>query len=277
MKIARYWTRAQGDAAGIRVTARGWSDESFDAARRQAQEVARRVAQRIAQPTGAPRYPYGDRPLPEPVISEIRGGGGVAAAITRNAYGALVMNADHMMFVDIDRLDSGAAAGSKGLFSGLFGKATPTAGESVVDSVRKVAQRQGLAGRVYRTAAGYRALITNRRFTANAPETEAVLNEFGSDRLYMRLCRLQESFRARLTPKPWRMKVRQPPVEFPFETASDQARYREWEREYDAKAVGYATCAFVSTTWAGDVLREFEDLIRFHDETTKASSGLPLA
>lgn len=258
MKIARYWTRAQGEASGtrggrIRVTARGWSDDSVDAARMRAQETARRVAQRIAQPNDAPRYPYGDRPLPEPVLSEFREGGSLSAVITRNAYGAVVMNTDHMMFVDIDRLDS------------------------VPEAAWKVAQRQSLSARVYRTAAGYRLLITNRRFAAGGAETEALLNEFGSDRLYMRLCRLQESFRARLTPKPWRIGLRPPPVEFPFETPTDQARYSEWERKYESKAVGYATCAYATAVGAGGVLPEFDALIRLHDEKTKAASGLPLA
>ena len=129
MKIARYWTRAAGEAVDprggrIRVTARGWSDESIDAARICARETAGRVARRIVTQPNAPRYPYGDRPLPEPILSEFREGGSLSAAITRNAYGAQVMNATQMMFVDIDRQDAAAApqAALKGLFSGVFGK-----------------------------------------------------------------------------------------------------------------------------------------------------------
>jgi hypothetical protein len=55
---------------------------------------------------------------------------------------------------------------------------------------------------------------------------------------------MQESFRARLTPKPWRLDVGQPPVKFPFETPDAEGRYRDWERTYESKAAGYATCAF---------------------------------
>jgi hypothetical protein len=192
------------------------------------------------------------------------------------------MNAEQMMFVDIDRADASDApqGGIKNLFSGLFGKAAASpskAVDAVVEAVGKVAGRQGLSARVYRTAAGYRVLITNRRFTAKTAETEALLKEFGADPLYMRLCRLQESFRARLTPKPWRLGVRQPPVEFPFETLAEQGRFRDWERIYESKAVGYATCAYRTTFGTGGVLPEFNDLIRFHDEKTKAASGLPLA
>jgi len=288
MKIARYWTRAPGEAvnsqgARIRVTARGWSDDSLDSARMRARDTALRVAQRIAaQPGAGPRYPYGDRPLPEPILSEFRDEDGLSAVITRNSYGALVMNADWMMFVDIDPEEPAPAphADLKSLFSGLFGKpaASPVqVVDPVLDAIRKVAERHRLSARVYRTAAGYRVLITDRRFHAKTAEAEALLKEFAADTLYVRLCRLQECFRARLSPKPWRLGMRQPPVEFPFETSADQARYRDWEREYELQAAGHATCAYKASFGAGSVLPEFEALIRFHDEKTKATSGLPLA
>jgi hypothetical protein len=208
MKTARYWTRASGEAVNsqggrIRITARGWSDDSFDSARRRAGEVARRVAQRIAvQPGEGHRYPYGDRPLPEPILSEFSDSEGRSAVITRNSYGAMVMNTEQMMFVDIDRDDStvvpaSPVAGLKSLFSSLFGKPAESpvkVVDPVVEAIGNVAERRRLSGRVYRTAGGYRVLITNRRFPVKSPETEALLNEFRADPLYVRLCRLQESF-----------------------------------------------------------------------------------
>jgi hypothetical protein len=103
------------------------------------------------------------------------------------------------------------------------------------------------------------------------------LNEFRADPLYVRLCRMQESFRARLTPKPWRMGIRKPPVQFPFDTSAEQARFSEWEREYESESVKHATCAYQSAFGTGAALPEFEALIRLHDSKTKATSGLPLA
>jgi hypothetical protein len=285
MKIARYWTRAPGEADSrggrIRVTARGWSDDSLDAARRCAQDIAEQVARRIAvQPDGVPRYPYGDRPLPEPILSEFRDGDSLSAVITRNSYGARVMNADTMMFVDIDRPQPAPPANLKSLFSGLFGKpdGSPVkAADPVADAARAVAERQRLSARLYRTAAGYRVLITDRRFHAKTSEAESLLKEFAADPLYVRLCRFQESFRARLSPKPWRINMGQPPVDFPFETSAAQARFRDWEREYESQSAAWATCAYQASFGAGLVLPEFEALIRFHDEQTKATSSLPLA
>lgn len=265
------------------MTARGWSDESIGAARICAQEIARRVAQRLmARPGDAPRYPYGDRPLPEPILSEFRDGASLFGVITRNGYGSVVMNTDQMMFVDIDRQDTTSVprADLQSLFSGLFGKPAPSAAkpvDTVTEGIRKVLERWRLSARVYRTAGGYRVLIVNRRFTATSPEAEALMREFGADPLYVRLCRMQESFRARLTPKPWRLGFRQPPVEYPFETPVHQARFNEWEREYESKTAGHATCAYQNSFGTDQVLPEFDPLIRFHDETSKAASSLPLA
>ena len=149
--------------------------------------------------------------------------------------------------------------------------------DGVLGAIEKVVEQQRLSVRVYRTAAGHRVLITDRRFAAKTAETEALLKEFGSDPLYVRLCRLQESFRARLTPKPWRLGVRQPPVEFPFESPAEEDRFRDWERMYESKAGGYATCAYRTAFGMGSVLPEFDALIRFHDEKTRATSRLPLA
>ena len=295
MKLARYWSRGEGEATGpdgerVRVVARGWSDENIDSARARARDIARRVAERLlSHPGQRNQYQYGDRPLPEPVTREFRAGGDrPLAVVTRNAYGALVLNADQLMFVDIDREDPKPATASSvestlsGLFSSLFGKTVPsapppTAPPTVADDIRRIAERHRLSVRVYKTAAGYRGLITNAPFRAGTSEAEGLLREFGADNMYVHLCRVQECFRARLTPKPWRCNFHKPPVEFPFETPQVEAQFRRWEIDYNQKAAAYATCRYVATVGAGGVSPEFQELVHYHDQETKASSGLPLA
>jgi hypothetical protein len=260
MKLARYWTRGQGEAIDsdgqrVRVVARGWSDESMDAARERAREIAQRVAQRIiSHPGQLNRYQYGDRPLPEPVIREF----GPSAVVTRNSYGSLILNADNLMFVDIDQ-------------------EKPKPSQAVLDRIRSVAERHDFSARVYKTAGGYRVLIGNASLQGGTSETETLLNEFGSDPLYMRLCRIQESFRARLTPKPYRCGFYAPPFSFPFETPLDEADYRNWVAEYNSKAAGYSTCGYVATFGGVRIAPEFEELVFYHDQETKATSNLPLA
>jgi hypothetical protein len=289
MKFARYWTRAEaesGSAGGksFHARARGWSDDNLDAARARALDIARRVARRLASGASGSqeKYPYGQRPLPEPVIREFRGpGGDLSAIVTRNGYGSLVLNTDGLMFVDVDgRANHPASAGFGEMISSLFGKrsAAPSpAPNPVPDKMNHVAQRHGLSVRIYETAAGYRLLITNARFKPGSADAEALLRDFGSDPLYIRLCRLQESFRARLTPKPWRCHLRSLPVTFPFDTAAEQDRYRRWEAEYDSKAASYATCRYVTSLGQGTVVPEFSELIQYHDKVTKSASGVRLA
>ncbi|HYL74652.1 MAG TPA: hypothetical protein VEU96_10630 [Bryobacteraceae bacterium] len=305
MKLARFWARQPGEATDssgelVRVTSRGWSNESPEAAAALAREIARKVAERVlAGDPKAKQYGYGDRPLPEPVIQELRDESGAASAvITRNVYGALVMNAGDLMFVDIDREGSAPPAPGQDIvqdvaqelmsgLSSLFGQPKPAtppmpvqhpaAADPVVAEIQRVAQRNNLSLRIYKTAAGYRALIFNMRFDPASAQAESLLREFGSDALYMRLCKMQESFRARLTPKPWRMGMSQPPVSFPLEGPNDEARFYEWVAKYTAASAGYATCRFIGGFGAGSIADGFPALIAYHDQETKATSGLRLA
>jgi hypothetical protein len=292
MKLAKFWTRQAGEARGadgelIRVVARGWSNDSLAAATEVARENARRVAQRLASDPGeSKQYGYGDRPLPEPLVREFRDTTETPnAVITRNSYGSLVMNARDLMFVDIDRENiQHVGAIAQNLMSSVFSlfskpAATPVPapqpGDAVVDGIQKVAARNGLAVRVYKTAAGYRAMVVNAGFDAGSARSEEVLKEFGADPLYIRLCKLQQSFRARLTPKPWRCDLGTPPVTFPFETADAEQRFQQWLRQYTARIAGYATCRHLANF--GERHEAFEQLIEYHDQETKAGSSLPLA
>ena len=257
MKLARFWTKERGEAVGpggrVSAVARGWSNESIEDARRVARDLAQRVATRLASGEAARnQYLYGDRPLPEPIVREM----GDGAVVTRNAYGSLVLNVRDLMFVDIDRQEQPAA---------------------VVPLIQRVADANGLAARVYQTAAGYRALITSERIEAGSPRSDALLQQFCADPLYVRLCRMQESFRARLSAKPWRCGLGTPPVTFPFITADEESRFRQWEARYTPAAARYATCRYLTWIGPGRMDPSLEELAYYHDVETKASSNLQLA
>ncbi len=291
MKLARYWTKEAGETTGpdgrpIRVVSRGWSKESIEDARQRARETARRLANVLAsgEIERGKQYLYGERPLPEPILEEFRDHGhDPVAVVTRNSYGALVLNASDLMFVDIDREDAPVSAGIGNVISSvlsLFSKgapAQPKPAGGVLDDIQKVAERNNLSVRVYKTAAGYRALVTNAPFQAGSGQSEALLQQFAADPLYVRLCRMQESFRARLTPKPWRCRLGIPPAGFPFLTSQEESRFRSWEASYTVTAAQYATCRYLTTFGGGRVAREFEELVRYHDEKTNSGATLPLA
>ncbi len=98
-----------------------------------------------------------------------------------------------------------------------------------------------------------------------------------ADPAFIQLCHVQDSFRARLTPKPWRMGTKPPPGQFPREQASEQSDFAHWLEQYDRASAAKATCRFVEAIGPGTVDEAIAPIVRLHDDRTKATSGLPLA
>ena len=334
MLIPRYWSRAESTAttpAGKFVRFHVWRGSRASEAEAQAlaQEAVGRIADRVRSGAGFPeRYAYGDRPLREEVISEFAGGAAGAAvdapeaAITRNSYGALVLNAARAFFIDVDveGSDRPSSTGSsssssmpasdpmqaardlvdalplpggvKSILGGLFGSkpaprpaapppppaAPADAASAALDRLRRwVASHPEWRVRVYRTSAGLRYLVTHDTFSPTAPETQAAMTALGADPQYIKLCQVQKTFRARLTPKPWRIGVENPPVGFPYEGPAEEAQMRQWEARYDAASRTRATCRFMEEMGTGAEHPDVAALRALHDEHTRATSGLPLA
>lgn len=288
MLIPRYWARVTSEErtpAGRRVpfSCCQWSERSLAEAQARAREVAERIARRIRGGEALPqRYAYGTRPLREEVLRELRGGDGdLDAVLTRNAYGSVVLNAAATMFVDVDLAEPSVLQRLGTWFRGR-GASAPAA-ESAPQAAaletlkRFVGSRAGWGFRVYRTRAGLRYLVTHAPLDPASEESAAVLAALGCDPHYVKLCRSQKSFRARLTPKPWRCGMRMPPARWPFEGAAEEARARQWETKYDAACAKFATCALLSTVGNQWVHRDVEAIVRVHDELSRAESGLPLA
>ncbi len=131
--------------------------------------------------------------------------------------------------------------------------------------------------RVYRTAGGLRLAITHQRYDVERGFDSSAISGLAVDPLYLRLCSAQKSYRARLTPKPWRLGVSVPQCSWPFETSKQKDRFDVWEKEYVALSEKFAVCELVKTLGNSSVLPEFSPLIALHDRLTKAESGLPLA
>ena len=99
----------------------------------------------------------------------------------------------------------------------------------------------------------------------------------GTDPRFRNLCRVQESFRARLTPKPWRCGWRAPPTGFPREDGEEEDRFAHWLHGYEAACEPFATCRYLETLGDGGVAASFEPLLDVHDTTSRALEELPLA
>jgi hypothetical protein len=130
--------------------------------------------------------------------------------------------------------------------------------------------------RVYRTAAGFRLLVTSGTFDPISAETDELLSAFGSDSLYTRLCKAQECFRARLSAKFWRCGADRPPSRFPWADDGEEAKYRRWEQEYHEIANSYATCQFIQSFGNPRIHEAIEPILKTHDSLT-IRDGAPLA
>jgi hypothetical protein len=283
MRIAKYWAKSRRSVAGPdkNILLQNWqgSDVSVEDARNKAAARVEEIARKIARGEPLDRYGYCDRSLREEIKEAILAPiGNEVGLVTRNAYGALVLNAATAMFIDID-IPGLENRPKRGL---LGGKEASTL-DTHLPHVRMVetwAQKHPEFGiRIYATFAGLRCLITNEVFAPKSAEALQVLQELESDPLYVRLCKAQECFRARLTPKPWRCGLRQPAgaLRYPRENPQLEEAFQRWENQYAAAASKYAVCSFVKQIGSPKVHPDVEPILALHDRVTGIESKLPLA
>lgn len=136
--------------------------------------------------------------------------------------------------------------------------------------------------RIYQTPHGYRLVIPHRCFDANEEEVLAAFQILKADPIYIKMCQLQNCFRARLTAKPWRIEdvrlgnLPKPKWYWPVPTEMVQER-RAWIERYESKAKSYAACQLIKQLGPKVVATEVAETLRLHDERSRALSGLPLA
>jgi hypothetical protein len=281
MNFPKFW--ALGTVDGM--SAWRWSDVSNSDAQALADAAARAVATRRADGLlhDPGQHYYADCPLREPVLREFPGiDGAPAAVVTRNTHGCLVLNAARALFVDIDIPETPKKKSGGGFFASLFGrppKPEPTTpADSILEPLRRWQQANaGWSWRIYRTAAGYRLLATHDVFEPNSSIVEAVFEGLRADPLYRKLCRAQQCFRARLTPKPWRCGQRGAHHNWPWPNPNAERRFERWRVNYEQASARYATCRFLRTEGSTSIHHDLAPLVAFHDETSRAMVNAPLA
>lgn len=279
MHFPRFWIRTVVDG----ITAWGWSDSSEAEAQSQADARLQRIRAWVAEERDEPlgRYGYPDRPFREPVLREFRAADGqLAAAVSRNSYGCLVLNTANLMFVDVDDNEPPPSGGS--FLAKLFGGGKRADAAPVETRVRKAVEdwlksKPDWNWRLYRTRAGFRLVAAHALVSPEAPDTQTAFETFGADKLYRALCKTQACFRARLTPKPWRCEAGNPRHRWPFADAGAEAAFQEWDRGYLRKAGGFATCELLGHFGNPNLHPALRELVEFHDATTRATTKLPLA
>jgi len=134
--------------------------------------------------------------------------------------------------------------------------------------------------RIYRTPAGIRAIAMHRTFTADDPEVAECFASLGADRQYARMCKLQKCFRARVSPKPWRIGMTRHirPGRGAWPALPEVQPQREaWIEDYETRAKAYAACRFLESAGSMSTTARAGAVCRLHDELSRAESGLPIA
>lgn len=286
VRIPRFWAVADGSGTGPRGEtlfrrAWGWSMSSTADALDVAHARLRSALASIRSGTRVGGY-YPRVPLREPILDELIVDGEQALAVTRNRYGADILNTDRILIADVDLPDMYEPTGG-GLLRRLFRRQRPQPAPrpeppAVVKRLAKIAAwaraNPGLGVIVYRTASGLRVFVTGTDEPASSDRGSQILVELDADPIYRELCRAHGTFRARLTPKPWRLPgFRAPGQQWPY---PDEPRFLRWLERYEAAAQAYAVCRPLARH--GPELSTLdEQILRLHDERTRAWTGLPLA
>lgn len=293
MRVYKYWANGQQETKdGYHFSIWRGSNDSVEDAQRLADQAVDQLAksprQTLPQRGPSSDYTYQNRHVPEEWVSSFPdNSGGLLAAVTRNRYGALVLNTADCVIIDADIPPETPRPHSKrgGLLSWLWGAPPPQpafeAQESSAD--RRLAQIKNVAAsysqmsfRIYRTRAGFRVFLLDRRLPPNDPLAIQLLEAFEADQNYRNLCRVQQSYRARLTPKPFAMNLDYPPFHFPYNEHTEEAA-KHWLQRYETASESYRVCQWIADVGPGEVDPEVEFLINLHDESCRVQAKLPLA
>jgi len=268
MRIFKYWIEHSKDltiAEGIQQVSKvfGGSNISIEDAKKDA-EIKLEKAQKIINGEFRKDESY-EADIIEEIIHEIDKDN----IITRNRYGALVLNSRKLMFIDIDDYSK------RSFWDKIFNRKL-TQKELILKQISKTIKKgkyADLGFRVYETFKGFRVIVSGKDFSPRSKESKSIMKDFSADNLYRWLCIKQNCYRARLTPKPHRIKQNRIKVIFPNRTKTEQEIIENWIQSYESNSNNFATCKLVL-----EYGRSYSNrVIDYHDKHTRISTNLNLA
>ncbi|CAD76552.1 MAG TPA: hypothetical protein DDX19_24865 [Rhodopirellula baltica] len=241
------------------------------------------------------------------------------AVLTRNAYGALCLNTPDILFADVDVPQSNGCAIYVVAFvvsvvllfvlsfqlditnpiflvlflsmlsAALFGSLIETVRRRVSGTPETIARKRIASFakshpewklRLYETPMGYRVLVTHATFDPRGAEALDFFDRIKADPVYVRMCFNQNCFRARVSPKPWRvgMSEHMKPRPGVWPISSDRLPAREaWVKQYDQARQQHAACRYVDSFGNGRPCQEANEVQRWHDDLSAANQDWPIA
>ncbi|MBJ9954680.1 MULTISPECIES: hypothetical protein [unclassified Acinetobacter] len=236
--------------------------------------------------------------------------------ITRNSYGALCLNTPDVLFADIDfnyapnsrlyllgfvllffigivgavLLKSWWVLAIGLFFSIVLSRQTAeillgiqhkwlgSPEQQALKSIRQFSmQHPSWHLRVYQTPKGYRVLVMHQVFEPRSEETQQFFSALQADPNYVRMCKNQNCFRARISPKPWRIGVDALRLGvWPVQENRMLDRDR-WIAEYQARAKKYASCKFIEQLGSQMTHPKAKRVQSTHDQYCNATTNLEIA
>ena len=196
--------------------------------------------------------------LLEPVLQQVDADN----VITRNRYGVQVLNSTSLCFVDVDHFPLSVWES----FLGMLGKKTSPE-EKLLQVLHSLcAADESLGARLYRTHKGWRVMLMGDGLAPDSPRMREICRALHADHLYESLCSRQQCWRARLTPKPYRVGV--PGYPRPVDSESvNSPEAQEWVQRYESACRGKGVCRLVDV-----VGRKLQSpIIELHDRMTAAN------
>jgi hypothetical protein len=120
-------------------------------------------------------------------------------------------------------------------------------------------------------------MAIDRDFDPTGREAQELMKATATDPAFARLCQVQRSFRARLTPKPWRCNCSPRPGQHPQVEGEMQQRFAAWLGEYERASTRCSTCRYLETIGGGSPKGDAKRLLELHDRATRCNEPLPLA
>ncbi len=266
MRVFKYWAEygriLNVDGFQQYSKARGGSNVSVEDAEQRAIEKLDKAQQII---NGLARK---DKDYEADIVEEIIERLDDKNVVTRNRYGALVLNSTNHVFIDIDDY-------VPGILDWLLKPRIPKK-QLLLQKIEQTMNKPKYAHhgfRLYETAKGYRLMVSNMGYEARSSESKALMKNFGADYIYEWLCISQNCYRARLTPKPFRIKQKALRVIFPNRTEQQQKEHEAWFAEYENLSRGYSTCRLVKQMGPLTTNR----VIEYHDRMTGIRNNYRLA
>lgn len=268
MKTYRHWAEVVEDleVGGALQRTRVCAGSNHSEA--EAQDEARRrlawVRLRIAGEAPPRREAGYEADIREPVLEALS----EEAVITRNRYGAHVLNCARLPILDVDHPPL--------RFRDWFSRKTPEWAEGRMrEALGQLGRKPGLGHlgfRLYATAQGFRVIVLGQEALPSESVMPRLVRALHVDPLYWTLCRKQACYRARLTPKPHRIQV--PRLRLPFPLPEDRRPDLEaWLETYETRSHRFATCRFLGAFGPEPA----HPLVALHDQRSGAHSTRTLA